>query len=423
VTYRRDEDVATTTVTTEKLARDRGEEAAFRGWGFTAMQVTPKLARDNRLNAEEGVLITSVSAGGPAAAAQPPLRPGDVVHSIDHSPVREMAGLLDAYHARVSNDTAPREVLVEFDRQGQDVVTTLKPKPDDDVDPPREIRKAWLGVATQPMLPDLAAQLGYPGRSGFRITRVYPHTQAAEAGLRVGDVVVGLNGEKIAPRGLQDGALLARQIRRLDLDGIATLTVLRDGDEQQIELKLEPTRVTADEARRERDLDFELGVRELTFFDRDVNRWDEDVQGVLVETVESAGWAGLGGLRPGDLILRIAGQPVRDVVTFRAALEDVKKRQPERIEFLVLRGARTHLPYAEPEWSPASQHEQPAVAAQQRAARPNQHKTDPDQARTEDARGPGAAKPDSGASAQSSAARSGAGNSGGTDGGVGARKE
>jgi serine protease Do len=400
VTYRRGEQLSTTTVTTEKLEADRGAEAAFRGWGLTAMQVTPKLARDNRLNGDEGLLVTSICPGGPAASAQPPLEPGDVVHSIDNAAVREMPDMLDAYRELANSHTLPREVLVEFDRHGQDVLTTLKPKFDSQLDPPREIRKAWLGIATQPMLPELAARLGYPGRSGFRITRVYPHTEAAAAGLRVGDVVVGLNGERVAPRGLQDEALLARQIRRLDLDGTAMLTVLRDGRERRIELKLERTRTTAQEARRQRDDDFELSVRELTFFDRDMNRWDDDLAGVLVESVGPAGWAGLAGLRAGDVILRIAGDPVSGVDSFRAAIEDVKSRRPERVEFLVLRGARTHLPYAEPEWSPAIEHDHSSLAARDHAARANQDRTDPGQARASDHNGAGTGNQSGGASQQ-----------------------
>ena len=62
---------------------------------------------------------------------------------------------------------------------------------------------------------------------------------------------------------------------------------------------LERTQITSDEALHDQNRDFEMAVRELTFFDRDENRWSDDVQGVIVSQVEPAGWAGLGGVRSG----------------------------------------------------------------------------------------------------------------------------
>jgi serine protease Do len=252
----------------------------------------------------------------------------------------------------MQRDPLPEYLLVEFDRQGQNQVTLLEPKPEEEPDAPREVRKAWIGVATQPLLRELAAQLGYSGRTGFRVTRVYPGTAAAQSALRVGDVIVALNGEDLPLRGLQDAGLLARQVRRLDMDGTATLTVLRADHELPITVQLEPTRLTPEEARRDRNRDFDLTVRELTFFDRDENRWDDDITGVLVEQVEDAGWAGLGGLETGDLIQQIDGQPVLGLQSYRKIMEKITAAQPERVVFLVLRGVRTHFQYVEPDWNP-----------------------------------------------------------------------
>ena len=128
--------------------------------------------------------------------------------------------------------------------------------------------------------------------------------------------------------------------------------MLRGGEEKEIALKLERTRLTQDEARRDRNRDFELTVRELTFFDRDENRWDKSVRGVLVFSVESAGWAGLGGLRSGDLIQRIGENEIRGIKSYRRAMEAVAEQQPERVVFVVLRGVRTRFQYVEPEWKP-----------------------------------------------------------------------
>ena len=145
-----------------------------------------------------------------------------------------------------------------------------------------------------------------------------------------------------------------RRVRRLDIDGQATLTVAREGATRQVTLPLERTRITPEEARRDHNRDFEIVVREITFFDRDENRWNDDVKGVIVSQVERAGWAQLGGIRPDDLIQRIDEFEIEGLSDYRSAMEAVTKQQPERVVFVVLRGARTRFQYVEPDWSPAT---------------------------------------------------------------------
>ena len=110
--------------------------------------------------------------------------------------------------------------------------------------------------------------------------------------------------------------------------------------------------LSADEARQDNNRDFEMTVRELTFFDRDERRWDQMVKGVLVQRVEQAGWSGLGGIRPGDLIQRIGSHTVKGLKSYRKAMKKIAAEQPERVVFLVLRGVQTRFQYVEPDWKP-----------------------------------------------------------------------
>ena len=74
----------------------------------------------------------------------------------------------------------------------------------------------------------------------------------------------------------------------------------------------------------------------------------------LAHSVESAGWAGLGGIHSGDLIQKIGSDEIRGLKSYRAAIEAVSEAQPERVVFVVLRGVRTHFQYIEPEWKPVA---------------------------------------------------------------------
>lgn len=352
IAYLRDGTEAETTLVTEKMEKDRGEERAFRGWGITGLEITSHLAREWRLGSRSGALVSGVKQGGPSQVAEPPLDYGDVLVRVGGREVADLKSLVAIYDEVMAADPLPETLVLEFDRRGKKLVTMIEPRPDEDEDPPREVPKAWIGVATQPILDKLAKVMECGAPAGFRVTRVYPGTKAAEAGLRDGDLIVALNGAPVAPSGLQDTGLLEREVRQLDIGAIATLSVMRCQEKIEVPVELERTRLTAQEALREKDRDFELTVRSVTFFDRDERRWDEDVKGVIVESVEGGGWASLGGIAAGDLIQRVHGLEVTGVKGFREIMDKVRHEQPERVVMVVLRGAGTYYQFLEPEWKP-----------------------------------------------------------------------
>ncbi|MGD9690281.1 MAG: PDZ domain-containing protein [Phycisphaerales bacterium] len=343
----------TLSVTTEKLLDERGDETLLRLWGMSCEEITEQRARDLRLTSLEGVLVTGVKGGSPAALAEPSINPGDVILSVAGKPVKTITDLVESYQTIMAVPAeAPEFLLIELDRRGARSVTLIKPRPSKSYDPPPEAAKAWVGVNTQVVLRDLARELGHDGTTGFRITKIYPRTTAAESDLKVGDLITAINGDKVSPRGTQDGGLLKRRIERLRIDETATIGVLREGKELSISVALERTRIGPEEARKDNNKSFGLSVRDLTFFDRDDARWDDSVQGVIVTGAERAGWASLGGLFSGDLIQRIDDAVITDIDSYRAAMDDIEKRQPERVTFVVLRGSRTHFKFVEPEWRP-----------------------------------------------------------------------
>jgi serine protease Do len=59
------------------------------------------------------------------------------------------------------------------------------------------IRAAWAGLQVQPVTPYLAARLGLAKAEGLVVSRVDPKSPATVAGLKVGDVIVKVNGEAV----------------------------------------------------------------------------------------------------------------------------------------------------------------------------------------------------------------------------------
>ncbi|MDX2146126.1 MAG: PDZ domain-containing protein [Planctomycetota bacterium] len=352
---------------TEKFLRDRGDETALRSWGIAVAQITPKVARDWRLESTEGALVGSIRSGGPAALADPALQPGDVIVQIDGKPVQDLKSIVEMYKEIMQREPLPEFVLLDFTRQRERQITLIKPKPAEREEPPREVPKAWLGVAAQPVARDLAKKLGHPRQFGYRLTRVYPGTEADKAGLKVGDVVFAIDGKNVLPRNAQDTGQLQRRIRELAIDTKAKLSLLREGQPAEVEVVLERSRIGQAEARRKENKDFDLVVREITFFDRDAEQWGEDVTGVVIDQADQGGWAGLAGLGTGDLIQQIQRETVTDLASFEAAMERVGKEQPERVEFVILRNGRTFFKFAEPSWKPTTREDE-QKAEQEKAA-------------------------------------------------------
>lgn len=86
------------------------------------------------------------------------------------------------------------------------------------------VRRAYLGVAGQTVDLDRGQILrgGLDGTGGVRVTEVQPHTPAARAGLRQGDIIVRLDDVRV-----ESGDDLQRALGRHPLGVPARVTVLR----------------------------------------------------------------------------------------------------------------------------------------------------------------------------------------------------
>lgn len=354
LSYKRGDQEGKATAITEKMLKERGKEMALRVFGVSVSEITEKMALARSLVSKEGALVIGIRGGGPVQIAEPAIGFGDIIKAINGQPVKTVQDALDIYKALATQDPMPEFVTIEFDRNGKNNLTLIKPRPEKPDDPPRELPKAWIGIATQPVLRELAKQIGGDSNMGFRVTRVYPRTLAAQSGLMVGDIITKLNGESVAPKSMQDAGMFQRAVRKLSIGGEAKLSVMRGKESKDITISTERTRITQEEAIRDSNRDFELTVRELTFFDLDENRWDENIKGVMVASVERAGWAGLAGVFEGDLIQRINNYDITDIQSYRKAMEAIAKEQPTRVAFFVLRGSRTQFKFAEPEWKPVT---------------------------------------------------------------------
>ena len=104
------------------------------------------------------------------------------------------------------------------------------------------------------------------------------------------------------------------------------------------------------EMKKYRDEQFEFTVRDVTFFDKANEEWEQDQQGVVVEEVTPGSWAALGGLNVGDLIVQAADASIGTVEEMEQAMDIQTSLKPQAVVFKVLRGIYTVYLEFEPEW-------------------------------------------------------------------------
>ncbi|MBM3858276.1 MAG: PDZ domain-containing protein [Verrucomicrobia bacterium] len=320
-------------------------------WGVTVRDISFIVAKEMRLTNTNGVLVTSVRSGGPSGEAKPPLQAGDVLRAVAGQPVRNVAELSAVTGRLTAGKNAPAPALVAFDRQRDNALTVVNIGFKELEQPGVEARKASLTASFQAISREVAQQLGHKGVTGVRVTQVYPDSAAAKAGLRVGDLIVSLDGEKIPVSQPGDEEIFVQMIRQYRIGTKAAFGILRGKQKLSLDIELMAAPKPEREMRRYYDPNFEFTARDLTYHDRLSLRKTEGQPGVVVTEVASGGWAAVGGLRGGDVIVAVGGESVADVSALEQALKRLAHDRPKQVVFRIQHGIHSRFLELEPAWN------------------------------------------------------------------------
>ena len=315
--------------------------------GITVTDLTSWSAKELRRPDRSGVRVDGIRPGGPAAEAKPSLSDDDVIVAIDGQAVANVEELM-AHAVRLTegrNAPAPSAVkgpvrtLLTFERRSERLLTVLEVGRGELLDPGLEARKAWVPVSVQVLTRELATALGLAGRSGVRVTRVL--AGGAATGLEVGDIITAVDGTPVQASQSSDSDLFATTIRQYRIGSTVSLSVLRGGKERAIPVALDASPRLPREMKKYEDTDFEFRVRDIAVADRAAVGLPEDRSGVLVEAVREGGWAALGHLADGDVVLEIDGDPMPDVAAVQEKMQRIARTKPASVVLRVRRGIRT----------------------------------------------------------------------------------
>ena len=346
LTYRRDGNVSSTTVVVAPMEKSTGDEDENKALGVTVQEITEPFARASEMPDKNGVYVTGVRPSYPFNNAQPPILTGDVVLAIGGTPTSDLAAFKKVAAAQTSGS-----FVVTIRRDDEQILSVVHIEPDKRDPESKELPKAWLGIKTQVMVPDVAQAMHLAGVRGFRITQVYPYTEAGKCGLKTGDVITAVNKDKLTAFRAQDSDDLKSMIDDLPIGDKEQITVVRDGKPLILSVVMDKEPDPIDHAQKVKQLEFEFAVREIMPLDRMEREWTINQKGVIVTDATQGGWSAVAGLETEDVILAINGIPINDVPGFESVMKTMLAKRPTIIQIFVKRGPITHYVFIEPEWA------------------------------------------------------------------------
>ncbi|MGF6552734.1 trypsin-like peptidase domain-containing protein [Paraburkholderia youngii] len=180
------------------------------------------------------------------------------------------------------------------------------------------VTRGRIGVAVQPLSADKAKALGLDSAGGALVGSVDPNGPAHAAGLRQGDVIVGVNGKHI-----DNTRELVGQVAQLSPGSKATISVWRNGSENKLSVTVgtqqasdlasaEPRDEQQPQPQQQNRPRLGVAVRPLS---RDELQQAQLPGGVVVQ--QATGPAAEAGIQAGDIIVAVDGKVIRGVEQLR----------------------------------------------------------------------------------------------------------
>ena len=197
-----------------------------------------------------------------------------------------------------------------------------------------KVVRGWMGVMIQKVTPELAESLGMEHAEGALVADVVAGGPAADAGIKVGDVIVSFDGTPV-----KESTELPMLVAREPIGKSVDLLVQR-GDEQKT-LELVIREMADDEGVLSGEASSALGltVQNLTPEIAETLGLDAGTKGVLVSSVDPDSSAAEAGLRRGDLIVEVNRHAVADVGAYSEQIGKTPKGKS--VLMLVRRGEST----------------------------------------------------------------------------------
>jgi serine protease Do len=206
-----------------------------------------------------------------------------------------------------------------------------------------KVSRGWLGVTVQPVSQDLATAFRLSGPYGALVTSVANDSPAKAAGIQTGDIIAGIDGQK-----LENSRALQLKIMAMSPGTTVKLNVIRNGKARDMVVKLGEAPSNLGQSGRQGDGQSSplrgISVTDLT--PDAASQLPEGVQGVVVTGVDLSSAAADADVQQGDIIEEVNHQPVNDVASFTRAMRNAGS-QPALL--LIYRGGMVLFAVVQPQ--------------------------------------------------------------------------
>ena len=183
-----------------------------------------------------------------------------------------------------------------------------------------KVVRAYMGILPQDMTTEMAKAFGQKEARGVVVGDVTADGPAQRAGVHRGDILLEVNGKSIA-----NSNELRMTISMMQPDSNVKLTVLRDGSERELSVKLVEMPMETAKARPDSDDSTKVleGVEVTTLSPNMADKLGLPTSstGVVVTNVDPSSKMVDAGLRKGDIIQEVNHQPVKNISEFQSALK------------------------------------------------------------------------------------------------------
>jgi serine protease Do len=208
-----------------------------------------------------------------------------------------------------------------------------------------KVTRGYMGILPQELTPELAKNFGVPNTHGVAVANVVGDSPAAKAGLKVGDVILAVNGTNV-----EDVNSFRLQIAGFAPNTSVRLKVDRMGQTMDVAVTLGEFNLEAENkgdgegnlpSGGEKGALKGLSVQALTGDLRQQLQVPEGTQGVVITDIDPDSAASAAGLQQGDIIVQVNRKPVTTVPDFNLAVKSGASRESTLL--LVKRGQGTQF--------------------------------------------------------------------------------
>jgi serine protease Do len=188
-----------------------------------------------------------------------------------------------------------------------------------------KVSHGYMGIGITDVTPENSKFFDLKKSEGALVSQVEPDSPAAKAGLKTGDVILGLDGKPV-----NDAGGLQVEVGQKQPGTTIRLDVMRNGKSETIPVTLEAMgsrdKVASNSSETGKPR-WGLALGDLNADTRQQLQTPNDIHGAVVENVEPGSSAENAGIQRGDVIVEVNRKPVQSASDVQKALGSVPQGQ------------------------------------------------------------------------------------------------